>query len=185
MRFLDRNSVAALVLAAGLALPALAQAPADARFQKFADEALEEAQAKQAKLIKEYRIDSYERYDWDQDSATLVFSDAGVAKVIATFQFVGSHSKRSGTWLWAWGNRSIDEKLSAGARKVRAYGEQHKISRLTQAKWAAQEVDAWEMAAVQAKLTGALGLYRSPDENGASFLAITAIRWAKPASKAR
>jgi len=49
-----------------------------------------------------FRIDSHPRYDWSQEKGELVFSDAGVPKVVATIQVVGDFSGASKTWLWAW-----------------------------------------------------------------------------------
>ncbi|HEX5872286.1 MAG TPA: hypothetical protein VFY65_17780, partial [Longimicrobium sp.] len=118
----------------------------------------------------------YEHYDWDQESGQIVFSDSGVAKVVADVQFVGSTSTRSGTWLWAWDNPSIDAGLSRAVRKVRSFGQRHRIERLTEPKWEADEVDGWEMTSIAARLTRAEGAYRSPGENGATFLLLTNVR---------
>jgi hypothetical protein len=53
---------------------------------------------------QEYQIDSWPRWDYDFDRATLTFSKEGVPKVRASIQVVGTSSKTGGTWLWASAN---------------------------------------------------------------------------------
>jgi hypothetical protein len=98
--------------------------------------------------------------------------------VVADIQFVGSVSTKTETWLWAWNNRSIDPELCKALLTVREYGEAHGFRHLATPKWAAQEVDGWEMTAIAALLLRAKGAYRSRDENGYTFMIMTAVRWA-------
>jgi hypothetical protein len=137
--------------------------------------------ARQAALDSAYHLGSYQRYDWDQGTEQIVFSDSGVAKVVADIQFVGSTSTLSGTWLWAWDNPTVDARLRRDVLRVRDYGRRHGIRKLTRAKWPADEVDGWEMTSISAKLLQAEGAYRSPGENGASFLLLRNVRWASRA----
>ena len=127
----------------------------------------------------EYNIGTYERYDWNQETGELIWSDAGIPKIVAKIQFVGSVSKKSNTWLWSWANPTILDDVKKDILSVKAFGEKHQIERLTTAKWLAEEVDGWEMTSIAAKLCGAKGAYRSPDGDGFTFLIITDISWAK------
>ncbi len=77
-------------------------------------------QERQDALAREFRLNDHKRWDWDQGTGQLVFSNEGVAAVRADFQFVGSVSTRTNTWLWSWANESDDEssasKGAAGSR---------------------------------------------------------------------
>jgi hypothetical protein len=134
---------------------------------------------RQDQLYSRYNLGSYPRYDWNQDTGQLIFSDGGRARVIADIQFVGSISTRSDTWLWAWANRSILESVKQGVRQVRAYGNEHRYLKLASACWTAEEADGWDMTAITAYLIDAAGAYRSPDDRGFSFVAITGVHWAQ------
>jgi 2,4-dienoyl-CoA reductase-like NADH-dependent reductase (Old Yellow Enzyme family) len=134
---------------------------------------------KQDALRTAFRLNDHERYDWDQDSGQLVFSSGGVPAVIATFQFVGSLSTRTHTWLWSWANDSDIESVKSQARQVRAHGEEHRFLKLACAYWTADEFDAWEMTAVAAYLLKAKGAYRSPSDHLLSFMIMTDVRWAQ------
>ena len=82
--------------------------------------------------------------------------------------------------MWAWSNASLDDLLTEDSHLVRKLGEKHGYAKLTVPKWRATEIDAWEMTAFQAELTGAAGAYRSHQPNGATFLTLHNVRWANP-----
>jgi hypothetical protein len=125
---------------------------------------------------KEFRLSTYERFDWDQWRGELVFSNGGIPMVVAQIQFVGTISTQSNTWLWAWANRSYLEPLRWSSSSVRDFGKENGLTKLTTANWAAEEVDGWEMTAIAARLTEARGAYRSPRENGFTFMIFTDLR---------
>jgi hypothetical protein len=150
----------------------------EAEYVAFLTESHELLTERQARLNAEFRLGSWTRYHWDQDSGQIFFSDSGRAAVIADIQFVGSVSTVSGTWLWAWANPTVDPRLRRAVEQVRHYGEKHGVVRLTSAKWEADEVDGWEMTSISARLLNAEGAYRSPNEKGATFLLLNHVRWA-------
>jgi hypothetical protein len=133
---------------------------------------------RQARLESEFRLGSWARWDWDQATGEIVFSDSGRAAVVADVQFVGSVSSRSGTWLWAWANTSVDPLLRTAVEQVRIYGREHGVKKLVEEKWEADEVDGWEMTSISARLLESEGAYRAPKENGATFLLLDNVRWA-------
>jgi len=129
-------------------------------------------------LKKQYRISEYERYDWDQERGVLEFSNAGEVIVTADFQFVGSIATKKETWLWSWDNPSILEAVKRLMTEVRQFGETHDFRQLTEACWPATEEDGWAMTAVTAYILQAKGAYRSPSENGYSFVVLMTVKWA-------
>ena len=147
-----------------------------ARWDDFVGSCCVELQRKQEKLIRESAFDRHERWDWDLDIGRLVFSTGGVPGVVTAFECVGSVSTVSNTWLWSWANFSIRENVRSRIIKVRDMGESEQFPRLTTAKWSATEHDGWHMAAVAARLLGAVGAYRVPVENGFWFLALMSAR---------
>ncbi len=145
-------------------------------------EAVHELQEKNARLRAEFRLGDWPRFDYDVDAGTLTFSENGVAKVIAEIQVVGTTSQKAGNWLWSWANSHWPEGVTAEAERVRAFGEEHGVCELTH-----DYVDGdddlnalgWELTAVMARVTGALGGYRPPrDEGGGLFLTYTSMAWA-------
>lgn len=149
----------------------------EAEYEALVLEAVEYMEERQDSLEAEYGLDALVRPAWDQRTATLTLSDsAGTPRVTAGVQFVGSLSKRTKTWLWAWANPTVRAPVKEGARQVRAYGERYGIAKLTEREWPADEADGWEMTAVAARVLNARGGYRTEDADGYTFLVITSLR---------
>jgi len=129
----------------------------------------------QAVLEKDFDLSKHEWWDFDQDAGTLIFSNNEKPAVIAEFQFVGSFSSETRTWLWAWANSTIEPKLYEKLETVFRFGEERSFNKLTDDKWDAEEVDGWEMTAIVAYLLKAKGVYRPPFGNGYTFMIITDI----------
>jgi hypothetical protein len=133
---------------------------------------------RQQALEEKYKIGSYPRWDWYQDTGQIVFSHDGKPGVIADIVFVGSISKESGTWLWAWANKSVDSKFSHSLLKVREFGEAHGIAELTNAKFKADASDGWCLTGISAQILHADGAYRTPIDTGYTYMLLFNVRHA-------
>lgn len=111
-----------------------------------------------------------DQWDFSQDTGEIVFTFADTL-VRAPAQIVGTFDDDAGTWMWAWGNSSISDSLARDSCRVREYGQQHGIRRLTSASWAGEEIDGWHMAALANRLCESNGVYRGPA--GATFVFFT------------
>ena len=121
----------------------------------------------------EFRISTWPRWDYDLDAATLTFSANGVPRVIASIVAVGTTSRKSNTWLWAWANEHIPEAASARLLELKAFGEAEQIEALTEDSLADDEYLGWAMTAVAAHVLGAKGAYRCPGDNGFLYVVYT------------
>src|SRR5215469_5123029 len=88
-----------------------------------------------------------EQWNLDPGRAELVFSFPG-RMVIAEAQIIGTFDTQTAHWTWSWANASIPEHLTDHSRRLKAFGEQNNISRLTAPAWPAEETDCWYMAAL-------------------------------------
>jgi hypothetical protein len=131
---------------------------------------------KQKALESEHGISRFERWDYDQAQGTLAFSHAGVPRVLADIEFIGSIGKASGTWQWAWANFHHHAKVVSRIPAVRKWGEAQGFLPLTVPLWDADTTDGWELSGVAAQLLGARGVYRAPSDNGYLFMALMSIR---------
>jgi len=117
-----------------------------------------------------WRLGKSERWDFSQDSGELVFTFPDMV-VRAPAQIIGSFDSREGSWMWAWANSSLSDSLTRDSVRVRDYGEQHQIRRLTTGTWSAEEADGWRMAALANRLCESNGVYRGPA--GTTFVFFT------------
>lgn len=134
--------------------------PAD--FSTLQKVSIEELRLKTDAHRRVWGLDKITRWDLSQDSGKLVFSLPDGLKAVCPAQIIGTYNSEDHTWLWAWANPSIEDKLKVDALKVRKYGEEHHIDRLTEGKWVGSEDDAWAMLALAVKLGGEQGGYRGP-----------------------
>lgn len=140
-------------------------------FQTLLDVSMEELRLKTSAHQAGFGLGTFERWDIDQDIGDLVFSNADGFTAVAPAQIIGSYNANDGTWLWAWANPSVVEALQADALKLKAYGEEHGIEKLTKPKWSGTEDDAWEMAALAVHLCEQQGAYRGPA--GSTYIFMT------------
>jgi hypothetical protein len=128
---------------------------------------------------KAWGLGSMHRWGLSQDAGELVFTFPDGMKAVAPAQIIGTYNTEDHTWLWAWANSSIEEKLTVDALKVRKYGEEHHIERLTQRKWVGTEDDAWPMLALAVKLCDEQGGYRGPAGATHVFIAFGEVALSK------
>jgi hypothetical protein len=117
-----------------------------------------------------WRFGKSERWDFSQDTGELVFTFPDMI-VRAPAQIIGSFDSQDGSWMWAWANSSIADYLTRDSVRVREYGKQHHIGRLTTASWRGDEIDGWRMSAFANRLCETNGVYRGPA--GATFVFFT------------
>ena len=99
--------------------------------------------------------------------------------VIAKVDFIGSVSTKTNTWLWSWANPSLLDTVRSRTTSIREVGDDRDFPHLTVPKWPAEEADGWDMAAVAAHVLDAQGVYRTPDDYGFTFLALSNMRFAQ------
>lgn len=142
----------------------------DERWRSFILKAHGYLTAQQHRLDVEFGFGDFERYQWSLETGKIVFSTAGSPGFEADMLFVGSLSKKQGTWLWAWDNWSMPARLWKGLEVVRQFGEDQGFDRLVQAEWPGGLVEGWEMTSASAYLLDAKGAYRCPDDRGALYM---------------
>ena len=147
-------------------------------FQRLLDTSMAELQLK-TEAHKAWGLGSFDQWNIDQDAGTLVFSNADGTTVTAPVQIIGSFNSGDNTWLWAWDNPSIEERLTEDAQQLKQYGEQHGIERLTSPSWTGDEADGWAMAAFAVKLCEAQGAYRAPAGSTYVFVTFGEVRIVK------
>lgn len=98
------------------------------------------------------------RWDWNDESNTLTFTDPAKPTVIADVRLVGSLSTTTGTFQWAW--QTVDEFLEIS--RVRVFGEVRGMAKLTTPNFPAEQDDGWKLASLAGYLLGADAIYRPP-----------------------
>lgn len=142
-------------------------------FPQLCEKAMNDLQTKTAAHASLWGLGDAERWSLDQDQGNLVFTFPDKV-VTCKAQIIGSWDQKLGTWMWAWANESVEKQLAVQSRKIRAYGVEHKIAKLTKAEWAATEDEAWKIAALACLIGDAQGVYRGPAGDISVFIAFGA-----------
>jgi hypothetical protein len=147
-------------------------------FAKFTEDSKSALQAKIKAAVERWHLDKMKGYNLDQTKGTLVFTDESGQKTSCFIQIVGTYSKESQTWLWAWASPWVAEQLKHDSEVVREYGRTNGIERLTAEKWSATEADGWAMTAIAARLAGSESAYRLPNRESYIFMLLKKLELA-------
>lgn len=142
----------------------------DLAFPHLCEKAMNDLRAKTSAHESLWGLGHSERWDLNQEDGRLIFSFPDKT-VSCAAQIIGTWHRPSQTWRWAWSNQSVAKPLAAQSEKIRAYGIERKIVKLTTAKWSGSEEDAWQMAALACLLGDAQGIYRGPAGETFVFIA--------------
>jgi hypothetical protein len=145
-------------------------------FQDWCRQCYWQMRSQNDQIQKDFQLDKFPRYDWNQWRGEIVFSEAGTPKVVARIQVVGTFSPKAGSWFWAWANQGLLESVRRDVLKTRKFGEERGVTRLLQPKWAAKESDAWEMSAITAKLNDSKGTFKAASPDGFTLMTFLDVR---------
>jgi hypothetical protein len=153
------------------------------QFETYRHEAVHFLMDLNEKCEKIYGTNRYPRWDYDLEAGTLVFSDQGIPKTIASVQVVGTTSVQLKNWLWSWANENIPSSVTELVKLVREFGEREGLTQLTESHCPDDEFLGWELTAVAARILGAKGAYRCPDDDGFTYFVYIDIRSATEAEQ--
>lgn len=144
----------------------------DQQFAAFLRRAVQELKEKQQFLRDKYRFESFARWWFDQETATLQFFDAeDRLGCVAEFVEIGSFSPVSSTWRWAWCNNSVLPHLRQKAANLQELEgiTGVKVFRIENA-FKIEEGMAWDFAALAILHLSAAGCYRAPAADCGPFI---------------
>ena len=142
---------------------------------EFIEECIDNLETVNDSISENYGIGNYERWDFDQETAEIIFSENGDKKIVAKVSFIGSYSANSESWMWGWSNVSLLPHLTKEINKVREFGEKNKIEMLTDQSWSATEEAGWAMAAIALHVIGGEGVYRGVSNKNENFFLLHTI----------
>lgn len=148
-------------------------------FKALLEKSMEELRAKTMGHQTGWGFGKADRWSLDMSGGDLLFTFAEGVVATCPAQIVGSLDTTDNSWLWAWANPSIPDPLKRDSLRVRDFGLQRKISRLTSEEWVGSEEDAWRMAALACKLCEAQGVYRGPAGTAFVFINFGTVQLSK------
>lgn len=128
----------------------------------------------QDSLKKDYNISWYEHWYYDHDTGLFTLS-TGDSELNFRFFTVGTFSNNTKTWKWSWDNEDTLDNAKEPTLAVKEYGEGHGYDRLTTGYFPTDEIEAWALTAIAARLNKGIGAYRAVDEHLLIFMVLTEL----------
>jgi len=144
----------------------------DEEFQIFLDTCFEELEIKQQKLIEEFNIGSFQKFEFDFEKAEIYFLNEGLVEVQANIIPIGSFNSENNTWMWAWANEGFPEDLRAKSARLKQLEEKTGFEIFGTEMPEIDEDMAWEMAGISLNMLNVQGVYRGPVNKTEYFYAI-------------
>lgn len=146
-----------------------------AEYERWVEAAVAELEGKNAVLVRDFNLGSWEKWHMDQDAGELIFSAGGERRVVAKIFIAGSFASTSSTWMWSWNNASVVAHLKQPLERVRAFGKTHGIQPLVAPVSPASETEGWRLAAAACRVLDGRGVYSAPYGSGVVYLVITSL----------
>lgn len=125
---------------------------------------------KQADVMEEYELGTYDKWTYDALIGELYFWRGEEKHLKISCQTVGSYLPAENTWLWSWADSSVpDDICNLIDEEVKSYGLENEFEKLIEPEWGAEEIDCWEMVAIAVYLLDAKGAYRCVMNEGKSL----------------
>ena len=154
----------------------LANPAEENEFNDFVNNCYKDCEAKQQALIKDFNLPSYDSYWFSQTTETLQFKNDGKVELEFTAVPIGSWSGESNSWMWAWANESITEKLRLKAAKIKELSDLTGNDIFKDDAFEADEALAHKLTAMAVYHLDALGMYIAPLDNLKTFLALIKVK---------
>ncbi len=142
----------------------------DFDFQNFLEKAKSHLAELTATHADRWGLGALDRWDADQETGTLTWSNSEGVAVRAPFQIVGTYNSLDNTFLWGWDHPSVVEPLRSDATAVLDFAKERGIDFLTSRKVKCSEAEAWEFAALATLICDRQGAYRGPSGTAFAFM---------------
>ncbi|MFD2247013.1 DUF6882 domain-containing protein [Pontibacter ruber] len=128
-------------------------------YSDLAYEALENLKTLQESFRKDYHIDDYSHWFYNQSTELLRLYNASEE---AYFKYipVGTYSKSSKTWMWAWDNEDSVEQSKYDTLVLQHYGVDNDFEKLSNGYFDSDECDGWKFTALAHQFLGGIGGYK-------------------------
>ncbi|MDI3319631.1 DUF6882 domain-containing protein [Pinibacter soli] len=140
-------------------------------YDEYAHNCIHEIHDLQSNFRKDFHIDDWENWFYDQASGLFTFS-TGDEEINFRYCDVGSFSTKSNTWKWSWDNDHILAKVKEQTLAVKEFGETMTYEKLTTGCFNSTKEEGWEFTSITAKILEGIGVYRPVSEHLMLFMVI-------------
>ncbi|MCK4704307.1 MAG: hypothetical protein KAT90_02400 [Gammaproteobacteria bacterium] len=141
----------------------------------YLDECYTVLEKKQAALVEDYQIDSFDMFDFNMLKGTIEFKQNSDVKVKADFIPIGSFNEDQQTWMWAWANGGVTGEIRQKAETVKVLAAKTDNDVFESETVSADEGIAWEIAAMACDHYQGQGVFAAPVEGLLIFMVLNDV----------
>ena len=130
---------------------------------------------KQAALVEQYQIDSFDMFDFDMLKGTIEFKQGSTVMVTANFIPIGSFNEDQQTWMWAWANGGVTGEILQKAESIKVLDAKTDNDVFETETVSADEGIAWEIAAMACDHYQGQGIFAAPIEGLLIFMVLNDV----------
>ncbi len=149
-------------------------------FDDFVSIAMTDLETRQQRLRAEFDLDGWATWWYRKETGKLEFeNEQSQVMVQADVMFIGSYSRNSGTWKWAWCNEHLSPEERSKADDIRLFAEVTGFPVFDiDEPIEVDEETAWQLSAMVVMIMNAEGLYCGPNKDGQNlfFMAMNNVR---------
>ncbi|VAX05603.1 hypothetical protein MNBD_GAMMA26-1633 [hydrothermal vent metagenome] len=142
---------------------------------KYVDDCYTELEQKQAALLKQYKLDSYDSFDYNMTTGRIQYFQGTIVKVEADFIPIGSLNEEDQSWMWAWENPSVTGELREQSLTIKELAPRIGDALFERSTFQSNEGTAWEIAAMACKHFNSQGVFAAPLSGLLIFLSLSNI----------
>ena len=141
-------------------------------YQEFANDNCHRLTEIQDNFRAKYSIDNYANWYYTQASEILrLYSDD--KEIFFKYIPVGTFSRNTNSWLWAWSNEDSVEPRKLRTLKIKELGDQLGYDKLKIDHFEGDEYIGWELTSIAFYQLGGIGTYRVISDHFEKYFIIT------------
>jgi hypothetical protein len=144
-------------------------------YTEFAQSELNKLIPIQEKFKEKYKIDSYEKWFYESEFSLLRLYNSDEDEIFFRYIPIGTYSKNSETWMWAWFNESSEEPNKDESLKIKQFGIENNYPKLFNGSFPSDEFDGWEFLSISLFLLDGIGVYKVTSDHLEKYLLLTAV----------
>ena len=142
---------------------------------KYLDDCYTTLEEKQAALIEEYQIDSFDMFDFNMAKGSIEFKQGTIVMLAANFVPVGSFHEEEQTWMWAWANGGVTGEINEKAETIKTLEDKTGNDVFASETVTADESTVWEIAAMACDHYQGQGIFAAPVEGLLIFMVLNDV----------
>ena len=129
----------------------------------------------QDKFKEKYKTDLFENWFYESECSILRLYNNDEDEIFFKYIPIGTFSKNSETWMWAWYNESSIEPNKNETLRIKQFGIENNYQKLIDGTFRSDEFDGWEFLSISFPILNGIGVYKVNSDNLEKYMLLTEV----------